>query len=116
MKGVDPSCLKAYANAPAGRHSLHKDDGAEVALWKWTPGQVIPMHPHTGKLCVWRVIDGCIKEIRPERSNPERLYFKDDVGYIEDNGMHEVINMSEKNEAGAAMTLHFYPLIDRVTL
>jgi len=109
MKNVHPSCLHAYKNAPAGRHSLYKDEGSEVALWKWTPGHVIPMHPHTGKLCVWRVIEGCITEIRPEQS--ERVYCKDDIGYIADKGMHEVWNTSDDNESG--LTLHFYPIMNQ---
>jgi len=110
MKELDPTCMSAYKYSPTGRHSLYKDDVSEVALWRWEPEQILPMHPHTGKLCVWRVMNGRITEYRPKQRDAD--YFKGDVGYIEDGGMHSVENMSPENEEG--MTLHFYVAIDQL--
>lgn len=102
--------LKILLEHPETRHVLIDNELLKIILILWQPGEQTDIHGHPKDGCVFRVLNGCVDELRYSTERKQNLlgkstYHAGSMAYIDDElGYHSIHNPYKE----AAVTLHVY--------
>jgi cysteine dioxygenase len=104
------SCV-LYDEANYKRNLLSEGDAYQALVLCWLPGQLSPIHDHTGSSCGVRVISGICTEIMYQRNADGTLSATEPIDYpapgvrgAQDSDIHIVGNFGTEG----LVTLHVY--------
>ena len=94
------------------RNLIRLGPGYAALALCWGPGQVSPIHDHTGSVCGVRVISGDVWETRYDRSSDGLLVEGDEschrTGQVCGSWDTDIHILSNRSEDRPAVTLHVY--------
>lgn len=105
--GDDWKNYVCYKDDNYNRALVYKDDNFDLRVISWNVKQSSPFHDHANNGCLFKVLDGSVKETRKDDKSlsTEMCCGKGDVNYISNKlGIHKIESLYNKT----AVTLHLY--------
>jgi len=89
------------------RKTVFYNENLELVIITWLPGQKALLHNHPDNGCIFKILEGEIKEnfVSIDNSTSTNYYKKGDFSYIDNNlGIHDMNNIYNKR----CVSLHIY--------
>ena len=115
LKTHHPTNYESFVNFDESRYQrilMYRDSNVDAYLLTWLPGQETRYHKHPSKGCIYRVLQGTLKEYRKTDNRVSDIDATESTmntgtcAHMDDTlGIHKVKN---ENTDTPAISLHFY--------